>query len=176
MPPPPAVKETEAPTTPIEGDRAKQHAAEPIAGRRVIKVLYLFAGTSRKGSFGSLMAQRARRADFELILDEIDVLRGGKKHNVLRPATRQRILSDVTGGKYDAVLASPPVQHVLSCTARRRTRSNASALSPLPSRSAMAHGSGPQNGFGSQPFGGFHGRDPRSPDENAGACRPPGTS
>ena len=128
MPPPPAVQ-MEAPTTHSDGDRAKQHAAEPIAGKRVLKVLYLFAGTSRKGSVNAALTRLCQRMHFDLIMDVIDVLRGGRKHNVLLPRTRQKILSDVTGGKYDAVLASPP------CCTFSRAR-HAGRGGPAPLRSA----------------------------------------
>ena len=92
-------------------------------------MLYLFAGAKRKGSVKTYLTRLSKRAEVDLIMEEIDVLRGGRRHNALRLATRQRILKDAVGGQYDAVLASPP------CCTFSRAR-HAGGRGPTPLRSS----------------------------------------
>ena len=79
------------------------------------RVLYLFAGKARRADFGDALAsvvaewnQGDDGAKFELILDQIDTLRGGLEHDMLDVEAREKILAKIRAGQYDLVLVAPP--------------------------------------------------------------------
>ena len=63
-----------------------------------------------------------------MFIEEIDILRGGRKHDLLRKAHRDRILAKVRKGHYVLAAASPP------CGTFSRSRS-ANNKGPRPVRS-----------------------------------------
>ena len=108
-PPPPAVTPAEAVAAPIEVARTPQRSVAGIGhGRRVVNILYLFAGISRKGDIRTYLTRFGRKAGFDVIMTETDVLRDGARRDLLKASKRDKIYSDIVSGKYDAALASPP--------------------------------------------------------------------
>ena len=98
MPPLRAETCTEAPTVLSDDIRAeKTLSAEPLVGKRAARVLYLFAGAKRKGSLANFLEKSCKLSNVDFILEEIDVLRGGRRHNILKSSTRQRLLANITG-------------------------------------------------------------------------------
>lgn len=79
--------------------RAPARASAPLPQR----ILYIFSGPERRLDG---VAALAEREGFET--DEIDVLRGGVRHDVLRHDTRARLLARVRDGTYAAVLVATP--------------------------------------------------------------------
>ena len=74
----------------------------------VLRVLYLFAGVKRRSDLGSCLRRQGRRHKVSVIVEEVDVLRDSKKHNLLSPRRRKLYLQKVKDGNYFAVVASPP--------------------------------------------------------------------
>ena len=79
--------------------RAPARAPAPLPQR----ILYIFSGPERRLDG---VAALAAREGFET--DEIDVLRGGARHDISRADVRSRILVDVRSGVYAAVLIATP--------------------------------------------------------------------
>ena len=73
-----------------------------------MRVLYLFAGIRRKSDLGSRIRQQGRLRGITVVVDEVDVLRDQKKHNLLSAKRKRHYLQYIKLGKYDAVVASPP--------------------------------------------------------------------
>ena len=68
----------------------------------------MFAGVKRRSDLGSCLRRQGRRHKVSVIVEEVDVLRDSKKHNLLSPRRRKQYLRKVKGGNYFAVVASPP--------------------------------------------------------------------
>ena len=64
--------------------------------------LYLFAGPKRRSEIGAGL----RKSGWHV--NEVDILRGGKRHDLTRPEVQARYLADVEAGVYDALFTSPP--------------------------------------------------------------------
>ena len=95
-PPPPRPSTTFKRTNP--GADAPRRAVPPPR-----RILYIFAGPARPVDG---LAALAALSGFEV--DEVDVLRGGSHHDVLRADTRARLLDSLRGGAYAAVLIATP--------------------------------------------------------------------
>ena len=94
----------------------------------VVRVLYLFSGKRRKCDMRHWLEKLGKGMEVKVLMKEIDVLRGGKKHNMLLKAARGRILKEVEDGMYEAVIASPPWSTF--------TRARCTGTGPRPVRSA----------------------------------------
>ena len=95
-----------APTPPPDNDLKRTNACRPAAPDPAPlprRILYIFSGPERPLDG---VAALAAREGFST--DEVDVLRGGPQHDVLRACTRARLLADVRGGRYAAVLIATP--------------------------------------------------------------------
>ena len=74
----------------------------------VVRFLYLFAGRARWAHLAGCLATRISEFNasaafaFEVRLEteEVDILRGGKAHDLLDPARRQWFLDSVAAGGY----------------------------------------------------------------------------
>ena len=97
--------------------RPKVASAEPEVLQ--LRVLYLFAGAKRKGDmkfFLTKLGKYVQKAfkhsshavEVEVLMDEIDIVRGKAKGNLLNPKLRMQYLAKVSAGNYDVVLGSPP--------------------------------------------------------------------
>ena len=92
--------------------------AQPVASEAVevkLRVLYLFAGPDRQSSLGhALCEEAALRAAatpgirIQVVLEEIDTLRGGRDHDALNPALQDSLDQKVSQGHYDLVIVTPP--------------------------------------------------------------------
>ncbi len=74
----------------------------------MVKVLYLFAGRQRRGDMGYFLRKLFKAKDIEVNMVEVDVLRGGRRHNLLQISSRTRFMKEVEARLFDVVLASPP--------------------------------------------------------------------
>ena len=82
--------------------------AVEVTPKKTLRVLHLFAGAKRKSSYGHSLKKAARRRGVKVEVQEIDLLRGGARHNLLLGAKRKHWLRAVKDGRYDMVVASPP--------------------------------------------------------------------
>ena len=76
---------------------------EPGGG--TMRVLYLFAGKARPGSFDDCLYKRA--GGRVVVVNAVDVARGSD-HDLTKKKLRKRVLEDVRAGLYFLVAASPP--------------------------------------------------------------------
>ena len=75
-----------------EGEVESSTVTEKGRAMRPCRVLYLFSGASRKGSFGEELRKRAGRSQLPLVVTEMDTLNAKRKHNFLRPQVREQVL------------------------------------------------------------------------------------
>ena len=81
-----------------------------------LRVLYLFAGAERKAALPSclraLTEEFNKSADFDFAVDlqciEIDILRGGKDHDLSVKARRDALLQQVLDREFDIAISTPP--------------------------------------------------------------------
>ena len=113
----------------VEGE-ASDGTTKPVGNVRLgeLRILYLFAGKARSGSLVTELKVEAVKKNINIFFTEIDILRGGPRHDLLSRARRTRIIDKVKDGFYMAVVASPP------CSTFSRARSSNSA-GPKPVRS-----------------------------------------
>jgi site-specific DNA-cytosine methylase len=96
----------------------KRKLQEQYAGR----ALYLFAGPKRKSTIGPLL----RKAGWEVV--EVDILQGGKDHDLTRQVVQEKLLQKIASGYFDLILTSPP------CDTFSRVK-YANSWGPRPTRS-----------------------------------------
>ena len=79
------------------------------------RVLYLFAGKARQADFGNALRSvvetwndDASAVRISLHLEEIDTLRGGLAHDLLKEPARTDILRRIRAGEFDLVMVAPP--------------------------------------------------------------------
>ena len=58
-------------------------------GRRELRVLYLFAGARRKSGLGGSLLKACSGTAVRVRMEEMDILQGGQKHNLLRADLRK---------------------------------------------------------------------------------------
>ena len=88
-----------------EGARAR---VAPRDGRPTLRMAYLFSGPQRKSSIAHHLHQLCAKAGFGLEVDEIDILVGGKQHDMLDSEAQEAIMARIAAGDYDIVVMSPP--------------------------------------------------------------------
>ena len=91
---------------PVEG--AVRSGTVPANGARTVRVLYLFAGARRKSGLANSMRLACKGSGIKVIVEEVDILRGGRRHDLLRKVHRDKILVKVRKGHYVLTAASPP--------------------------------------------------------------------
>ena len=79
------------------------------------RVLYLFAGKARQADFGNALRSvvetwndDASAVRISLHLEEIDTLRGGLAHDLLKEPARTDIPRRIRAGEFDLVMVAPP--------------------------------------------------------------------
>ena len=112
--------------TPNEG--AGPPGSVPANGIRQVRVLYLFAGARRRSGLARSLRIACKGTGIKVFVDEIDILRGGRRHDLLRKARREKLMAKVRRGHYYLTAASPP------CGSFSRSRS-ANNRGPRPIRS-----------------------------------------
>ena len=75
---------------------------------KTVKVLYLFAGAKRKASVKEYMAKHSKKFHLKVKVLELDLLRGGRRHDLSVAGRRGKILNRITSGEFHVVLTSPP--------------------------------------------------------------------
>jgi hypothetical protein len=73
-----------------------------------MQVLYLFAGAKRHSSLAGCLRSASKRTGLKINTKEVDILQGGRGHDLLRKATRRTLILAVQRGRFDMVVASPP--------------------------------------------------------------------
>ena len=80
----------------------------PPQRKTAVRVLYLFAGRKRRSDLREYLIKECKEKDYNLVLDEIDVLRNAKKGDLSSEKRRRYYIHKTATGNYDAVIASPP--------------------------------------------------------------------
>ena len=71
--------------------------------RLFLVVLYLFAGAERHSDFGSHLHRMCASHGIELILEEIDLLRGGASHDVSKDSVWDPIMARIRSDVFNAL-------------------------------------------------------------------------
>lgn len=82
--------------------------AEPKQGRATLRVAYLFSGVKRKASIAEYLQKLCVEEGIGLIVDEIDILIGGKEHDLLDRSSQDALMARIESGDYDVIILSPP--------------------------------------------------------------------
>ena len=82
--------------------------------------MYFFAGKKRKGDLKTFLTRLGAKAGRNVQTREIDILRGGRRHNLLVKSTRLRFLESISNGDFSAVVASPPCSTFMGKVLRGR--------------------------------------------------------
>ena len=75
-------------------------------GRPTVCAAYLFSGPQRRSS----IAQKLREMYLKVEGDEIDILVGGREHDLLDSSAQEAIMARIAAGEYDIVIMSPLVR------------------------------------------------------------------
>ena len=88
---------------------SKKEEPPEVSHTRVLRVLYLFAGTDRRTSVKSVLDRFSQqfRKDFVIECEEWDICRGPAQ-DLLREEVQQKLLDRIRKGEFVAVLMSPP--------------------------------------------------------------------
>ena len=81
---------------------------QPRQGSPTLKVAYFFSGVHRRASIGDHLQKLCEAAGFGLVMFEIDVLVGGKAHDLLDRHSQDQWLALVESGEFDMLILSPP--------------------------------------------------------------------
>ena len=76
--------------------------------RRLLQVLYLFSGPKRKSGLAKSLRRARKGTNVKFNIKEVDIIRGGRKHDMLIKTKRERIMKSVREGAWDMIAASPP--------------------------------------------------------------------
>lgn len=72
-----------------------------------IKVLYLFAGESRKTSVASFLKEKAKKEGFHVEIEEIDIMRR-EEDDLSLQSKQEELLRRIRAKEFDAVICTPP--------------------------------------------------------------------
>ena len=100
---PPTVEVKAAPS-----DGSGQSGSGPAIGARVLRVLYLFAGARRKSGLARSLIIACKGTGTAVTVDEIDILRGGRRHDLLSKKRQAMFRDRIKRGYYHLTAASPP--------------------------------------------------------------------
>ena len=100
----------------------------PAANSPWVQVLYLFAGAKRRSGLAASLKKAFRGTGLRVNVVEMDVLRGGARHDLLSEARQKRLLKRISEGAFVLVVSSPP------CGTFSRAR-HANRKGPRPVRS-----------------------------------------
>ena len=95
-----------------------------------MQVLYLFAGAKRRSGLAASLRKAFRGTGMRVNVTEMDVLRGGARHDLLSKARQKRLLKRISEGEFILVVSSPP------CGTFSRAR-HANRQGPRPVRSKV---------------------------------------
>ena len=91
-------------------------------------MLYLFAGAKRRSGLAASARKAFLGTGLKVNVEEIDVLQGGKRHDLLSKARQARLLARISRGDFALLASSPP------CGTHSRAR-HANRRGPRPVRS-----------------------------------------
>ena len=77
-------------------------------GKRTLRCLYLFAGIERKSSIAEYLSNMCKKEVFGLHFWSIDVLVGGKGHDLLDKEAQENFIQMIESGAFDIQILSPP--------------------------------------------------------------------
>ena len=89
-------------------ETAATPGSSPASSGRWVRVLYLFAGARRKSSLAQSLRVACKSFHHKVAIDEVDVLRGGHRHDLLNKKRQNKVISKIKQGHYHFVAASPP--------------------------------------------------------------------
>ena len=93
----------------IAGSKAAGRVVlEPQEGKRTMRVAYFFSGMSRKAFIGEKLLKFCAKAGLGLVVDEIDIVNGGKSHDLFDRDAQFDSEAMATGGEYDLIILSQP--------------------------------------------------------------------
>ncbi len=75
--------------------------------RRVLRVLYVFAGLKRKNSVADYLRKKAAKFHVQVEIHEVDIQRS-RRMDLTSPRVQRRHLQAIDSGVYDAVILTPP--------------------------------------------------------------------
>ena len=75
--------------------------------KRVLRVLYVFAGLKRKNSVAYYLRRKAAKFHVQVEIHEVDIQRS-RKMDLTNPKVQRRHLQAIDSGAYDAVILTPP--------------------------------------------------------------------
>ena len=81
-----------------------------VSSPHIRRVLYLFAGVEREAdiSQATSLLLLAQDPELELAFENVDILRGGKDHDLLETALQERYLHSLSEGYYDGLITAAP--------------------------------------------------------------------
>ena len=98
----------------IEGPQKKEAGSkfsivvEARGDLPTIRVAYFFSGIERKASIGNKLKGLCVKHGYGLKFEEIDILVGGKAHDLLDKDSQEAYIQDIEDGKIDVQILSPP--------------------------------------------------------------------
>ena len=133
---PPEAQE-EAESAPSSRGRALRSTGG-IVGRRMRRILYLFAGVKRKSVLAGCLKRSCSGTGVKVHVLEIDILQGGRRHNMLLKARQRRILAAVRRGGVRHDRSLPAMRNFLASVRGKLLRAQAGPEQGPPARIAMA--------------------------------------
>ena len=73
-----------------------------------MQVIYLFAGAKRRSSLASSLKKAFAGTGLKVNGEEVDVLQGGRHHDLLSKARQARYLARIAKGEFALLASSPP--------------------------------------------------------------------
>ena len=88
---------------------------KPWVTSRRTRALYLFAGEHRQADMGAVLQSAIlefnaldHACEYKVIVDEVDILRGGEAHDLRDPRRQEHFLERIAAGDWEIVMAAPP--------------------------------------------------------------------
>ena len=86
-------------------DGAGQLGFGPTNGTGVMRVLYFFAGARRKSGLARSLKIACKGTGIAVTVDEIDILRGGRRHDVLSKKRQAKLRDRIKNSYYHLTAA-----------------------------------------------------------------------
>ena len=80
----------------------------PSRHKKVLRILYLFAGERRKNDIRAKLEIKCKRREVGLILKEVDLLLHGEEDNMLDDKAWHRVMESIDRGDWDLQIVTPP--------------------------------------------------------------------
>ena len=77
-------------------------------GRPILHAAYFFSSQSRKSSVGEKLKAMAICQSCSLVLQEVDILKGGAAHDLIDSDSQARLEAHIRDGEVDVTIIAPP--------------------------------------------------------------------